>query len=110
MAQPKGYAAFILFPHLKMIPPGASAEAKMPTGSELKRSIARVMNIRDDCFNPRNVDPKISLALSIIVTTGKPYAVDMELLLNAAEHIHHAMPQALSIDSFIDSHNGNKEI
>ncbi|WHZ15303.1 MAG: hypothetical protein OJF52_002146 [Nitrospira sp.] len=26
MAQPKGYAAFILFPHLKTIPPDLSCE------------------------------------------------------------------------------------
>jgi hypothetical protein len=89
---------------------GASSEAKLPTGSELKELIARALNIRDDFLKPSSVDATISRALSIVVKTGSPYSVDTGLLLTAAQRIHRAMPQAISIDNFIDSHSGDKEI
>ena len=40
MAQPKGYAAFILFPHLKMIPPILISPAILPFAREMPSSTA----------------------------------------------------------------------
>lgn len=88
---------------------GASQEAKLPIGSELKVSIARVLNIPFDGFGCKQYDAKIKRALSFAVSEHS-YWGDLGPLLNAAQLIHLAMPQASSIDSFIDSHRGNKEI
>src|SRR5690349_15528790 len=89
---------------------GASAEAKLPTGSELKTDIARALNITDDFGRPGKGDIKIAQALYSFANTAHPYSGNMERFWNAAQRICRAMPQAISIDSFIDSHSGDEEI
>lgn len=82
---------------------GASQEAGLPTGCELKDSIARVLNIPFDAFSSHQHDAKMKEALTLAVP-GYPYSDGLERLLNAAQLIHRAIPQASSIDSFIVSH------
>ncbi len=88
---------------------GASQEAGLPTGCELKKSIACALNIPFDAFSSQHHDVKMKEALTLAVP-GYPYRGDLGPLLNAAQLINRAMPQASSIDSFIDSHRGDKSI
>lgn len=89
---------------------GASKEANMPTGLELRGLIARALNIHTNLSEVVSGDAQILEALSIVARTGQPYSENLESFRNAAQRIRRALPQAMSIDSYIDSHSGDKEI
>lgn len=83
---------------------GGSKEVGLPLGSELKTSIARALDIRYENGLRRNSgDGMIDAAFRLLARDINPY-------LHAARRIAHAMPQALSIDNFIDSHRGDDTI
>ncbi|NTV47777.1 MAG: hypothetical protein HGB11_14950, partial [Chlorobiales bacterium] len=87
---------------------GASAEAGLPTGKELRDKIAGLL----DMDQPTG-DDIILNAISVFYNLGFIIQKSHEEInkhLIAARHIRDAMPQALSIDNFIDNHRGNKEI
>jgi len=95
---------------LFIIGAGASTEVNLPDGTGLKQEIANLLNIKFDRlgFTQTSGDCSIYRALQIYAsqskeTTTKPY-------IEAAQHIQRAMPQAISIDNFIDSHKGNNKI
>lgn len=89
---------------------GASKEVGLPIGADLKNAIAERLNI---CFEHghRMVsgDALIVEALRqhVAATTGSR---DVNPHLNAAHRIRTAMPQAISIDNFIDAHKGDAKI
>ena len=93
---------------------GASNEAGLPTGYELKESIANVLNFEFEMgYRQIRGDDRIVDALRVSVL--KPGTINRDIsaiahFLKAARQIHNAMPQASSIDNFINSHSGNKEI
>ena len=90
---------------------GASKEAGLPIGSELKSSIAKALDIRfQGGFHIVSGDNYIVEALRLAVGSSDPPSRDINPFLHAGWHIRDAMPQALSIDHFIDSHRGNKQI
>lgn len=72
---------------------GASKEFGLPVGSELKQKIASLLDIRFD-YNQQE---------------GGGY-IDINPHLHAAWRIRDAMPQAISIDNFIDNHQGDEKI
>jgi hypothetical protein len=80
---------------------GASAELGLPTGSDLKKNIAKLLDIRFDDWGSRLIsgDHQICDALRAHVSGGgiNPH-------LHAAWRIRDALPQAISIDNFIDCH------
>jgi hypothetical protein len=86
---------------------GASKEADLPVGSELKSQIAKKFAFR---FGHRGIsdggDDLIARALYHVAASDK----DLNALVQAAWHIRDAMPQAISIDNFIDSHRENERI
>jgi hypothetical protein len=85
---------------------GASQEARMPYGSELKNSIAGVLDIRFGELGKRvRGDQRIYEALEM--STGSN---DINIFLRAARRICDVMPQAISIDHFLDSHSDDKQI
>jgi len=90
---------------------GASQEANMPIGSELKKSIARVLNIKFK-FGGQMIsgDHRIVEALRAAAEGSDPPSRDINPFLHAGWRICDAMPQASSIDAFIDSHRGDKQI
>ena len=103
---------------LIVIGAGASKEAGLPTGYELKQRIADLLDIRFrfspllriDAPEPTG-DDLIKDALNEYSRKHNPHSPgDINPYLNAAWRIRDAMPQASSIDTFIDNHHGDKEI
>lgn len=90
---------------------GASKEAGLPTGDGLKQRISELLDIRfEDGYNQSNGDVLIKDALKEYLINIDPIHVDISQHIKAALRIREAMPQAKSIDHFIDSHKGNKEV
>lgn len=96
---------------LYIVGAGASREANLPTGHELKEKIASLLDIRfDNSYTQSSGDSYIYEALRRYVEQSEIQNEDITPYLYAARHIRDAMPQAISIDSFIDTHNDDKKI
>lgn len=91
---------------------GASSEFELPTGDKLKRNIANLLDIRfQDGLHQSSGDPCILGAIEAFVKNNANQSrLEMELYLQAAHQICLAMPMALSIDHFLDAHQGNRQI
>lgn len=88
---------------------GASKEAGLPTGEELKAKIQAALNIRFDAGSQLSGDSRIYRVLKGVSTKDAgPKA--RERLLHAAWQVSAGMTQALSIDNYIDSHRGNADV
>jgi hypothetical protein len=88
---------------------GASQEAGLPTGKELKSEIAKLLDIDVSDFGaPVRGDPQIWEAIKLHATQQNERSLDA--YCNACLRIALAMPQATSIDNFIDAHPDNKAI
>lgn len=85
---------------------GASNEVKLPVGSELKTQIAKELDIQYDMSKKISGDDIIDRSLSIMA----PKSNDFNPFLEAAQRVRDAMPQAISIDNFIDSHRSDSKI
>ncbi len=87
---------------------GASFEAGLPVGAELKNRIAKLIDIR---FSGANHDHTGDHA---VMEAFRDYAKEKKIsandLLHAAWGIRDAMPQAISIDNFLDAHRGDSLI
>lgn len=95
---------------LLVVGAGASKEANMPTGNELTNTIADKLDIRFEDYKKISGDDYITDALRrhVQIPNGPPG--DINPYLHAGLRIRDAMPQALSIDSFIDAHEGDEKI
>lgn len=94
---------------LVVVGAGANAEFGLPTGTELKSDIARRLDIRfEHGITPISGD--MVLLESIRVVAAAAGLRDLNPYLHAAWAIRDAMPQAMSIDNFIDVHGGNAKI
>jgi hypothetical protein len=82
---------------------GASEEVNLPIGKQLKKEIADRLNITFDWQTLKTGDAHIASALRAHTNNINPY-------LHAGRLIRDAMPQAISIDSFIDNHAGDEMI
>lgn len=82
---------------------GASQEVNLPTSTALKTSIANILDIRFHITEQISGDFVIADAL-------KMYFRDINPHLHACWKMRDALPQAMSIDNFIDSHRGNEKI
>jgi hypothetical protein len=90
---------------------GASKEVNLPVGSELKQQIARVLNIRYEHGHQRvGGDEVIDAAFRRLAASINPNRPDINPYLEAAWRVRDAMPQAISIDNFIDSHRSDEKI
>ena len=89
---------------------GASKEAGLPTGNELTATIAKKVDIKFRDFNDQfSGDFEIAAALRSHASDVDGPPGDINPYLPACWHIRDAMPQAISIDSFID-HQGDDKI
>lgn len=86
---------------------GASKEANLPIGSELKHQIASVLNIRFESGARISGDARITQALRIAASQDNGLSKNINDFLHAGWMIRDAMPQAASIDNFIDAHRDN---
>lgn len=85
---------------------GASFEANLPLGSGLKKRITDLLDIRYD-FRRESGDALIDQAFRVIVQLPDGRRGDINPYLHASWRIRDAMPQAISIDNFIDAHRGD---
>ncbi|MGZ5501774.1 MAG: hypothetical protein ACXWEW_11555, partial [Nitrososphaeraceae archaeon] len=90
---------------------GASKEAHLPTGYELKNIISHLLDIRfDGSINQKSGDYVIKEAMHRFVRDSDGRNGDINSYLHEAWHIRDALPQAISIDNFIDAHRDNDKI
>ncbi len=93
---------------------GASKEVNLPTGQELKESIARSLEIEFDAMG-RLIGPNRILC-NALETISKKNGPDPQFhppqlrYINVAKRIRDAMPLAISIDNFIDTHQGDNAL
>lgn len=90
---------------------GASRELGLPTGAELKKEISSLLNIRfAHGIRQQSGDFSICEALRAHVRDSDNHLEGLNPHLYAAWRIRDAMPQAISIDNFIDTHQGDVKI
>jgi len=91
---------------------GASKEVNLPTGAELKVRIANLLDMRFDDFGNNLVSGSYEIvdALRQKVMLPDRRRGDINPYLHEAWHIRDALPQAISIDNFIDAHKDNEKI
>lgn len=89
---------------------GASKEANLPTGYELKEKISGLLDIRFSWDRQESGDYIITEALRIYASRSDGKNGDINPYLHEAWHIRDALPQAISIDNFIDAHRDNEKI
>ncbi|MFM9915287.1 MAG: hypothetical protein ACKVOX_05725 [Rhizobacter sp.] len=91
---------------------GASKEVDLPLGAELKGAIATALDIRYENGHRRvSGDGLIDEAFRTLARSlPAPRTNDINPFLHSSRHIAGAMPQALSIDNFIESHRGDESI
>ncbi len=89
---------------------GASKEANLPTGYELKGKISRLLDIKFDFHQQKSGDYIITGALRDHVKLPDGRNGDIDPFLHEARHINEALPLAISIDNFIDAHKENTKI
>src|ERR1051325_5256636 len=95
---------------LLVVGAGASKEVDIPTGSELKQSIADRLDLRFAMSNEqKSGDPTIYEALAEAIRRESQRGSITPYIL-AGQRIHAAMPLAPSIDAFIDAHHGDKHL
>lgn len=89
---------------------GASKEVNMPLGSELKKQISDLLDLKYDGYTQYSGDNIIGRSLGLLGTDKLGSKANINLLVQASRHIRDAMPLAISIDNFIDAHKGNLNI
>lgn len=90
---------------------GASKEVNLPVGAELRTKIAQALDIRyEDGFRRSSGDGVIDDAYRVLATAGDSRRGDINPFLHCSWRIRDAMPQAISIDNFIDSHRNDGRI
>lgn len=90
---------------------GASKEARLPIGQELTSTIADMLDIRFEHLSTQiSGDFQITDALRQHVRIADDQHGDINPHLHAGWRIRDAMPQAISIDSFIEAHQGDEKI
>lgn len=88
---------------------GASKEAQMPLGGELTGEIAQVVDLKYKDFDRRvSGDEQVESALKRHVAATNPGSFN--LYRQAGTQIAAAMPQALSIDAFMDTRRDDEYI
>jgi hypothetical protein len=89
---------------------GASHELNLPVGSKLKLSIAELLDLRFRHGAQQSGDVELWEAVKEHCRRGTDPGPTADRCFSAAHAIREAMPQATSIDSFVDAHAGNDEI
>lgn len=82
---------------------GASQEVNLPTGAELKKVIADSLQ-----ENSRGGQSAIWEAFKFLSDHSDHGSYKFEQFAAASKHIREAMPQAVSIDNFLNAHPDDK--
>lgn len=86
---------------------GAGQEVNLPTGYELKKAITSLLDINIKRADQLSGDFLIVEALRHL---SKEKAINFRYYFEEARHIFEALPQAISIDNFLDAHKGNDKL
>jgi len=88
---------------------GASKEANLPLATDLTKKIASALDVRSDdgCFSLTGNDHVLAESLNHVAAEA-PFSVGS--IRDTAWQIRDAMPQASSIDQFIDNRRGDVKI
>ena len=90
---------------------GASTEVGLPTGEKLKGKISELLDINFGNFNSlKRGDSKIIDALRIYANKTAKNENSLSPFVHEAWRIRDALPLAISIDNFIDTHRDNEKI
>jgi hypothetical protein len=90
---------------------GASFEAGLPVGEGLKRDIVSLLNLNFDSARGLSlISGDQTIYESFVRYTNNNAKGTLQKFVDAALSIRKAMPQALSIDNFLDAHSENKYI
>jgi hypothetical protein len=90
---------------------GASKEVSLPIGTELKSEIERLLDIRFQYGSRQESgDHQVTEALHLIASKEKDLPGQINPFLHMCRRIRDAMPQAISIDNFIDCHADEPKI
>lgn len=91
---------------------GASKEANLPIGDELKHRIAKCLDFKFDDFGSslKSGNPEVMHALQLASRQQNRSHGDINQLFQASRLICGAMPMAISIDNFIDSHRNDDRV
>jgi hypothetical protein len=90
---------------------GASCEAGLPAGNQLKHRIAQKLDIRfEDGSRLLSGDKDIVEALRSHVRRPSGQPGDINPYLHAAWRIRNAASQAVSIDAYLDAHQGDERM
>jgi hypothetical protein len=85
---------------------GSSNEARLPIGSELLNLIAKSLNIKYDRGAPVSGDLAIANLVNLLSITPSARSPNQNDYQAVGRFVSGAMPQAISIDNFIDAHTG----
>lgn len=88
---------------------GASYEANLPTGAELKSKIAHLLDMRFDFGNQKSGDFDIFSALQKHASEH-PASGALDHYIQECRYISANMPLAISIDNLIDTNRGNERL
>ncbi|WP_203073573.1 hypothetical protein [Falsiroseomonas ponticola] len=97
-------------PTVFVVGAGASSEFGLPVGFELKQRITRALAIRTDAGRVQSGSEPILAAFRRAVRLKDGRLGDLNPLVAAAKKIVAGMPQAISIDNYIDAHGGDVDI
>jgi hypothetical protein len=87
---------------------GASSEAKLPTGEELKKIISNDLKFTfDESYKLTSGNKEIYQAINLYVHNNN---FDRQNFIESCTKISNALPLAISIDNYMDQHRDNKEI
>ena len=91
---------------------GASSEVNLPVGAKLKHQLADLLNIHRERYasDTWSGDELIFRSLNIHIKDNALSPRDLDVYLAAARAIRDAMPLALSIDNYLDTHNKDEKI
>lgn len=99
------------FKTVYVIGAGASNEVDLPIGTKLKEEIARILNFRfDDGGHMKGGDRVVADALDVAASQNTPPSRDINPYFEASCRIRDGMPQAQSIDNYLDVHSDNEKI
>ena len=88
---------------------GASYEVGLPVGAQLKDQIAKLVNIKfSDVGSGEHTGD--AWVMEAFRAHARAESLNVNELLHAGWHISDAMPQAISIDNFLDARRGEKLI
>lgn len=88
---------------------GASYEANLPTGNELKDRIAELLDMRFEFNSQKSGDYEIQRALRQYTSEDRTLKT-LNSYLHECKHISANMPLAMSIDNFIDTERENDKL